>query len=176
MTVVPKDCDNKINSSVYIAQSFDIWHARLSHVNFDTLRKMINLDIILMFSINLNYKCETYAKAELTRTSFHRVERETEPLDLIHTDVCDLKICQTRGGKNYFITFIDDCTRYRYEYLRSKDEAFDMFKQYKTEVENQLNKKIKSLRNDRGGEYEFLFEEFWAEHGIIHQTTTPCSL
>ena len=61
-------------------------------------------------------------------------------------------------GKKYFITFIDDCTRYCYVYLlNSQDEAIDAFKQYKIEVENQLNKKIKMIRSDRGGEYEFPF-------------------
>ena len=73
-----------------------------------------------------------------TRTSFHPVvERKTEPLDLIHTDVCDLKRVETRGGKRYFITFIDKSTRYCYVYLlRSKDEAFEVFTHYKEEVEN----------------------------------------
>ena len=53
----------------------------------------------------------------------------------------------TRGGKKYFITFIDDCTRYCYVYLlNSKDEAINMFTTYKAEVENQLNKKIKILK------------------------------
>ena len=34
------------------------------------------------------------------------------------------------------------------------------FETYKAEVETQLNKKIKIIRSDRGGEYEFPFEEF----------------
>ena len=175
-TVVPNNDMNKSESSAYIVDSSNIWHSRLGHVNFDTLRKLINLEFIPKCNIDSNYKCQVCAEAKLTRTSFHHVERVTEPLDLIHTDVCDLKMCQTRGGKRYFITFIDDCTRYCHVYLlRSKDEAFEMFKQYKAEVENQLNKKIKSLRSDRGGEYESPFEEFCAEHGIIHQTTAPYS-
>ena len=41
--------------------------------------------------------------------------------------------------------------------LNSKDEAINAFKQYKIEVENQLNKKIKMIRSDKGGEYEFPF-------------------
>ena len=56
-----------------------------------------------------------------------------------------------------------------------KDEAIEAFIQYKNEVENQLNKKIKILRNDRGGEYESPFGEFCLQHGIVHQTTTPYS-
>ena len=45
----------------------------------------------------------------------------------------------------------------------------------KNEVENQLNKKIKVLRSDQGSEYESSFVDFCAQHGIIHETTTPYS-
>ena len=58
----------------------------------------------------------------------------------------------TKGGKRYFITSIDDCTRFCYMYLlKTKDEALHYFKIYKAEVEKQLEKKIKRLRSDRGG-------------------------
>jgi hypothetical protein len=50
----------------------------------------------------------------------------------------------TKGGKRYFMTFIDDYTRFCYVYLlKSKDEALNYFKIYKAKVENQLEKKIK---------------------------------
>ena len=85
-----------------------------------------------------------------------------------------MKSIPSRSGKKYFITFINDCTRYCYVYLlNSKDEAIDAFKQYKIEVENQLNKKIKMIRSDRGREYEFPFQEICLENGIIHQMTAP---
>nr|XP_009798319.1 PREDICTED: uncharacterized protein LOC104244566 [Nicotiana sylvestris] len=54
-----------------------------------------------------------------------------------------------------------------------KDEAIETFKQYKNEVENQSNKKIKMIRSDRGGEYESPFAEICSEYGIIYQTTAP---
>ncbi|MDD0148465.1 transposase family protein, partial [Shigella flexneri] len=104
------------------------------------------------------------------------VERKTEPLELIHSDVCDLKFVQTRGGNKYFITFIDDNTKYCYVYLmKSKDEVIEKFILYKQEVENQLNKKIKVVRSDRGGEYVEPFGAFCAQHGIIHEVTAPYS-
>ena len=59
--------------------------------------------------------------------------------------------------------------------LKIKDEAIDKFVLYKNEVENQLNKKISVLRSDRGGEYESPFFYFCAQHGILHETTTPYS-
>jgi transposase InsO family protein len=83
----------------------------------------------------------------------------------------------TKGGKRYFITFIDDSTIFCYVYLlNSKDEALHYFKTYKAEVENQLERKIKWLRSDHGGEYfSGDFSDFCVEHGIIHESTPPYS-
>ena len=44
-----------------------------------------------------------------------------------------------------------------------------------SEVENQLDRKIKVIRSDRGGEYEAPFGDFCSKNGIIHQTTAPYS-
>ena len=46
--------------------------------------------------------------------------------------------------------------------LKSKDEAIEKFVLYKIEVENQLNKKFKVLRSDKGGEYESSFVDLCA--------------
>ena len=83
----------------------------------------------------------------------------------------------TKGGKRYFMTLIDDATRFCYVYLhKSKDEMLDYLKIYKAKVENQLERKIKRLMSDRGGEYfPRLFDELCEEHGIIHERTPPYS-
>jgi hypothetical protein len=75
------------------------------------------------------------------------------------------------------MTFIDDCPRFCYVYfLKTKDEALYYFKAYKVKVENQLERKIKRLRSDRGGEYfSSDFTEFCVEHCIIHERTPPYS-
>ena len=72
---------------------------------------------------------------------------------------------------------IDDATCYCYVYLlKTKDEAFHYFKNFKVEVENQIERKIKRLRDDRGGEYiSNEFSQFCAEYGIIHEVTPPYS-
>ena len=54
----------------------------------------------------------------------------------------------------YFITFIDDFTRYGHVYLIShKLEVLGCFRHYINLVENKMDKKIKTLRIDRGREY-----------------------
>ena len=53
-----------------------------------------------------------------------------------------------------FITFIDNYSHYGYIYpIKERYEALDKFKIFKAEVENQLDKRIKIVRSDRGGEY-----------------------
>ena len=144
MTAFPTIDNNRGTSSVYMLESSNVWHGRLGHVNYHTLHRLINLNLFPKFEIDFDRKCETCGEAKMARASFKSVERSTEPLDLIHSDVCVMKSIQTRGGKKYFITFIDDCTRYCYVYLlRSKDEAIEAFMQYKNEVKNQLNKRLR---------------------------------
>ncbi|KAL0420261.1 UNVERIFIED_CONTAM: Retrovirus-related Pol polyprotein from transposon RE2 [Sesamum latifolium] len=58
--------------------------------------------------------------------------------------------------------------------MRYKSEAFGRFKEYRLEVENQTNRKIKALRSDRDGEYlsgEFI--DYLKENGILSQWTPP---
>ena len=63
-------------------------------------------------------------------------ERATELSSLIHTDVYGPMMVSTRRGYRYFITFIDDLSRYGYVFLmRHKFESFEMFKRYHNEVE-----------------------------------------
>ncbi|KAL0368431.1 UNVERIFIED_CONTAM: Retrovirus-related Pol polyprotein from transposon TNT 1-94 [Sesamum calycinum] len=176
MTVMRNFESNKITASTYLTECFNLWHVRLGHVNFNTLRRLVNLNLLPSFEIDAKHKCEICVEAKMAKVPFYSVERKTSPLELIHSDICELKFVQTRGGKKYFITFIDDCTRYCYVYLlRSKDEALEAFKLYKNEVENQLSKTIKAIRSDRGGEYGAQFEEFCSEFGIIYQRTAPYS-
>jgi hypothetical protein len=59
--------------------------------------------------------------------------------------------------------------------IRSKDEALEMLKHHKNKVKNQLNKNIKVIRSDRGGEYEAPIGESCFENGIIYQTIDPYS-
>ncbi|KAJ9545518.1 hypothetical protein OSB04_025225 [Centaurea solstitialis] len=64
---------------------------------------------------------------------------------------------------------------YGYVYLmRHKSESFERFKEFQNEVQNQLDKRVKFLRSDRGGEYlSDEFDNHLMECGIVSQLTPP---
>ena len=90
-------------------------------------------------------------------------------------------------GHKYFISFINDFSRYMYLYiLYNKNEVLDAFEVFKAEVEKQCRKQINIMKSNRGGENYGRnledgqapgpFAKFLQEHVIIAQYTMPDSL
>jgi transposase InsO family protein len=155
-----------------------VWHSRLCHVNFVHIIQLSRLNLIQKIPIVRRSKCHACVNYKQPRKPFNSVEdKSLAPLDLIHSDLCERNEILARAAKKYFTTFIDDATTYCYLYLiKTKDEALNCFKIYKAEVENQLEKKIKQVRSDRGEEYiSNEFGEYCVEHEIIHETGAPYS-
>nr|CAN73802.1 hypothetical protein VITISV_001401 [Vitis vinifera] len=106
-----------------------------------------------------SYFKSTYSKAccvkgKQTNMRKNDVNRCGDVLELIHMNICGQFPTPSWNGQQYFITFIDDYSRYGYLYLiHEKFQSLDVFKNFKAEVEDQLSKKIKAIRSNRGGEY-----------------------
>jgi transposase InsO family protein len=75
---------------------------------------------------------------------------------------------RARHDDVYFITFIDDFTRYGYVFFIShKSEALSCFIKFMNLVENQLDMKIKILRINQGCDYlSDQFRKLYDEKGI----------
>ena len=152
------------------------WHLRLGHIGEDRVTKLAKDGLIGPFGLEPYPTCESCLQGKMTRAPFvGRSTRATDLLELIHTDVCGPFNEMARGGYYYFITFIDDHSRYSSVYLmKYKSEAFEKFKEYRNEVEKQTGKVIKTLRSDRGGEYlSGEFQSYLKENGIVSQWTPP---
>jgi hypothetical protein len=82
---------------------------------------------------------------------------------------------ETFDKKRYFVTFIDDFSRYTAVYLiRNKDEVLAKFQEFVALVSNQTEKSIKILRSDGGGEYFSKgFDNYCKTSGILHQSSAP---
>ncbi|GJT97502.1 retrotransposon protein, putative, ty1-copia subclass [Tanacetum coccineum] len=137
-----------------------LWHCRLAHIGKTRMQKLQREGLLESINDDSYDKCESCISGKMTKKPFNNnIERATDLLGLIHTDVCGPFRHVSRKGASYFLTFTDDFSRYGYVYLlKHKHEVFETFKVFKSEVELQLGKKIKALRSDRGGEY--LSQEF----------------
>jgi hypothetical protein len=105
------------------------WHARLGHIGQDRMTRLAREGLLgPLAKVNLP-TCEHCLAGKSTRKPFGKGIRATVPLELIHSDVCGPMNVRARHGASYFITFIDDFTRYGHVYLVShKSEALDCFR------------------------------------------------
>ena len=156
-----------------------LWHRRFAHLNVRDVHKLVQGDLVTGVTVkskaSMDPICEPCLAGKQHRVAVPKValHRATQPLALVHSDVHGPLPVRSRLGYRYWITFIDDASRFWLILpLKDKSGAFAAFKQFKAFAENQLNSKIKALRDDKGGEYMSLeWEAFCAEHGIHRQHT-----
>ena len=81
---------NKTHAVVaYIVDSLSLWHSRLAHLNYGYLRFMSRNNYIESRNDHEG-KCEICVQAKMTRKPFPKVERNSELLKLVHSDICEL--------------------------------------------------------------------------------------
>ncbi|KXJ73442.1 hypothetical protein RP20_CCG015857 [Aedes albopictus] len=63
--------------------------------------------------------CETCLQGKMSRLPFPKASKRKSSaiLDLVHSDLCGPMNTVTPGGRRYFLTFIDDFSRYSTMYL-----------------------------------------------------------
>ena len=91
-------------------------------------------------------------------------------LGLVHSDVHGPLPVQTHSGFRYWITFIDDRSKFKVVIpLKAKSEAFLAFQHFRAYARTKHNLEIGELQDDKGGEYMLKeFDSFCADHGIGH--------
>ena len=124
--------DNKQLKQDNVKPSY-LWHYHLGHINercIAKLHKSRNLGSFDYESYDTSGSC---LLGKMTKLSFKgNGERESGPLDLIHTDVCGPMSTHARGGFIYFIAFTYDFSWYGYLYLmKYKSEAFEKLEEFK---------------------------------------------
>ena len=120
-----------------------MWHCRLGHIGIKRMKKLHSDGLLESLDFGSLDTCEPCLMGKMTRTPFNGImERAADLLGIIHIDVCGPMNVSTRNGLRYFVTFTDDLSRYGYIYLmKHKSETFEKFKEFQSEVENQLGKK-----------------------------------
>ena len=124
-----------------------LWHLRLGHINLDRINRLVKDGPLRKLNVGTLPVCESCLEGKMTKRPFSmKGERSKEPLQLVHSDVCGPLSVQSRGGYEYFVTFIDDYSRYGYVYLiNKKSKTFGKFKEFMEEAEKQLGKLLKNF-------------------------------
>jgi len=133
--------------------------------------KRINLKQIKDIPFCVSYMIGKQHCLKFPKQAEHRAQH---PLYLIHSDIKG-PFDPTHIGFKYFITFIDDFSRYTITYLlKLRSQALTKFQEYKAYSENFTNQTIKFLSSNGSGEHIFdAFKEFCLTNGIQQQITTP---
>jgi transposase InsO family protein len=158
----------------------NVWHRRFGHLGVCNLEKLAKDKLVDGFDYDVSKEfsfCESCVEGKHHRCQFptNGGKRYQEPLGLVHSDVCGKMNAQSLSGAEYFLTFIDDKTRYVWIYvLKRKDQVFERFLEWKAQVEKTTGQKVKALRTDNGGEYTSAeFKNYLRTEGIRHELTVP---
>jgi len=154
----------------------ELWHRRMGHLHHGAL-KMLREIATMVPDLDTEHDvvCRGCVLGMYATTKFPRSDwRADGTLGLIHSDICGLMSTRALSGAQYFVIFIYDHSRKTLIYfLKTKDEVFDRFREFKALMENVTGKKIKVLRSDNGGEYiDKNFIDFCAKEGIKREWTT----
>lgn len=105
--------------------------------------------------------CENYLMGKASIKPFSQARRASYPLVLVHFDICGPINIKARHGVLYFLTFMDDYSRFGFGYmylLSHRHDVLDCFKSFVAQVKNQQERNLKTLHTDIRREYlsEFL--------------------
>ena len=105
-----------------------IWHARFRHLHFSALRKMGREGLVrgLPLLTQVEQVCDACLAGKHRRAPFpqHALGRATEPLQLLHGDLCEPISPATASGNRYVFLLVDDFSRYMWvSLLATKDQA-----------------------------------------------------
>ena len=159
---------------------YQAWHKRLGHPNSNVLHALLKSGLLgnnetpSLGMVQFDCHSCKLGKSKVLPFLVH-TSHVIAPFHLIHSDVWGMAPITSHANYKYFVTFIDDYSRFTWIYfLHSKNEVFSVFKIFYAYVQTQFSTKIKILRSDNGGEYtSHLFQDFLQNHGIIHQRSCP---
>ena len=121
----------------------EVWHKRLGHPNYVLLSHLVNSGFLGnkdQFSSHVFVDCSTCKLGKSKSLSFPSHGSCAEScFDLIHSDVWGITPVISHAKYKYFVTFIDDYSKYTWIYfLCSKSEVFSFLQKFFAYVETQF--------------------------------------
>ncbi|XP_071921648.1 retrovirus-related Pol polyprotein from transposon RE1 isoform X2 [Coffea arabica] len=167
-------------ASMIVENKVDVWHRRLGHPNNVILSNLMKCGLL-----EQKDQCSTHAlsldcsacKLGKSKTLLFPTygSRANACFEIIHSDVWGITPVISHAHYRYFVTFIDDYSRFTWIYfLRTKAEVFTVFQTFVAYIETQFSTTIKIFQSDNGGEYvSHNFQAFLQHKGILSQRSCP---
>jgi len=129
----------------------DQLHCCLGHISPDVARRLAQNGFIT----GLCLKSCVYVKATWKPVAkAQKGECAMEFGGKIHSDLWGPALVATKGGKHYYVMYVNDSTHLtNLHLLAKKSDAPDAYKEYEAWCETQLKKHIQVLHSDHGSEY-----------------------
>lgn len=129
-----------------IDDSTRLWHARMDHVNYFSLKMMSGRELVEgMPKIAIRTQpCEGCLMGKQTRSPYTSCTsyRANKRLELIHGDLCGPISPPAPTGNRYFMLLVDDYSRVTWVFLmKTKYEAFQVFKNFRARVEIEIGRR-----------------------------------
>ena len=165
-----------------VPADWELWHARLGHVNPQTLATMVRRKWVhgleLKGDIPKSHACPGCLRGKMSNLPFPRTVsyRATAPFERVHMDLMGkIAVRSSRSKARYMLLLKDEYTGYAWcFFLRKKKQAAETVQNFFALIERQFNTKIKGLRSDRGGEFlSLVFVQWLTALGVVHQLTAP---
>jgi hypothetical protein len=151
-------------------------HRLLGHVSKERVQKLCNGAATgLKLKNGASDKCLECALCNISIAPFPQDgrTRATDLLELVHVDVFGPTEVDSLGGARYALIIVDDFSHNGEAIpLHTKGEAASELVDWIEATEATLQKKLKVLRSDNGGEFMSNSLQSWLrKHGVRHQTT-----
>jgi hypothetical protein len=156
--------------------SSQTWHSHLGHPNSRVFRHVMHSSLNNIATDSELPFCTHCVQGKMHSLPFcDSVSVTSKPLELVHSDVWGPAPITSCNGTRYYVSFIDDFTRFTWIYLlKYKSQVLSFFIHFRNLMENLLNTCIKIVHTDPGGEYsKNEFQSFCSSVGIFHQYSCP---
>lgn len=150
-----------------------LWHHRLGHASLTSLK---HITLIKSCTSNPTQVCVSCPMSKFTRLPFTlSTSHAASSFELIHMDIWGPYKTPYKSKFRYFLTLVDDFSRYTWTYLlQLKSDALPQLKSFTHYVSTKFNKKIQNIRSDNALEFTSdACKQFFSENGILHQTSCP---
>ena len=149
----------------------ELWHYRLGHLSHKQLQTLSQQFPTISCPNNSSIPCNVCQFAKQKCLSYKVSNSNAKcAFELVHFDIWGPFSTTSIHGHKYFLTVLDDFTRFTWVFLlKSKSEAPGKLQNFVIFVKVHFNAQIKFIRSDNGP--EFKLDAFYASKGIIHQTS-----